>query len=180
MTPLLVVVDLDKTLIDTLHAPLSGPEHTIMIIDGKLGYVYLRPFAGEFLCAYRSDPNVTLVLFSAGSFDYVYGMVDQIVLPAAGDGFYFDWIYTRDDLNARGEKDLNWLRQKHGIEKVILIDDSWPQCLSAANRGCEFCYIPEFNALDPDWTRDAELFFMMCDIINGQRNGEESDSPSLQ
>jgi RNA polymerase II subunit A small phosphatase-like protein len=71
--PILLILDLDETLIHAAEQPLERPA------DWRLGpySVYCRPYLAEFLAAVAQ--SFALAVWSSGTIDYVEAMVARIM-----------------------------------------------------------------------------------------------------
>ena len=122
----LLVLDLDQTLVDckswwSYRMPNIKSKDLYLYRTDEVFTVFLRPNAAEFLQRLRAMPEIVVVLWSAGDQEYVYEVLDKLVLPAAGRDVYFDIICTR---NNGQHKDVARLAEIYGTEKYLLVDDN--------------------------------------------------------
>jgi hypothetical protein len=163
----LVVFDLDSTLIDPRIMPISRECHTLMNFSivpyvGSLPYhVYVRPKVSVALNVCRNAPNLSVALFSAANKDYVYSVLENALFPILDSSFYFDAIYTHDDLEPDGEKNMRKLGDHLCVEDILLVDDSPTQCMAAYDRGVATYNIKAFNAEVQSADEDYELLEML-------------------
>ena len=104
---------------------------------------------------------MSLALFSAGQFQYVYEVLDKVLLPCipwAKTGFYFDAIYTKEDIDEKGIKRIDDLIRWHEAEAALLVDDLPLQCWSAVNLFGQYAFkVPPFDSSVPGSERDTAL-----------------------
>ena len=123
-SPILLILDLDETLVHAAEAPLSR-EH-----DFKVGphLVYQRPHLKEFLVA--CSACFRLAIWSTGTDDYVASVVERIRPP--GVEFAFVWgrsrcvrRYDPEQFEYFHVKDLKKIRRLgRRLERVLIVDDT--------------------------------------------------------
>jgi hypothetical protein len=163
----LIVFDLDQTLIDARYEPidnihgLSG--NAVVVNENLTVFVYLRPHVRTVLQICRGDPQVSIVLFSAGIREYVYRVLEEALLPHLDKTFYFDAIYCNDNLDLGGVKNIGKIKDLMHADKVLLVDDLMDQCLYGAEpfKGCYWYNIIGFDAEEEGAERDVELFELL-------------------
>lgn len=164
----LVLFDLDGTLIDSRCEPMQRlmKSHVCLCVQGVFMWVYARPYVAEVLLAIRRmGPDVALSLYSAGSWEYVHEVLDKALLPLIAEHplaktvpFYFDRIYTRDDLDIDGVKRVDDAMEYHDADATLLVDDSSDQCLYADAVFGEYAiHIKTFDASAPESENDRCL-----------------------
>lgn len=155
----LIVFDLDRTLVHTSRTELKSLIEPIKIVfsDYTL-YCYVRPWVYKTLLYFKKDKSNMVVIFSAGTSDYVYSIIDYALLPMLQKqdlGFFFDFVFTRDDLDIFGYKSLTFIEDKVGADVTFFIDDC-PTYIKYC--GIEFPFnIKSFNAEDKNALHDNEL-----------------------
>jgi TFIIF-interacting CTD phosphatase-like protein len=120
---LLVIFDLDETLIHATERPLARePDFTVGPFP-----VYKRPFVEELLidCA----RGCTLAVWTSATRDYAEAVLEQLV-PA---GISFAFVWTRERCTRRympEEQDHGWIkdlkkvkRRGFPLERVLMVDD---------------------------------------------------------
>lgn len=164
----LVVFDLDQTLVDTRYEPLERDDHGLLggmvIVNKELTvFTYIRPHARTVLQICRGDPQMSIALFSAGTREYVYKVLDVILLPNLDPTFYFDAIYCNDNLDCGGVKNIGRVKHHMHADKVLLVDDLIDQCMYGTEpyEDCYWYNIIRFDAEDEDSERDVELFELL-------------------
>jgi hypothetical protein len=168
----LVLFDLDGTLIDGRSEPLAMDraklfsKHAWICVQGVWVWIYVRPLVAEVLLAIRSmGPDVALSLYSAGSWDYVHEVLDKALIPAvlshpnaARTPFYFDCIYTREDIDDRGVKRIDEALDHHDADSALLVDDLPEQCRYAETMFGEYSMcVKRFDAAEPGSENDRGL-----------------------
>ena len=156
---ILLILDLDETLIHARTAPLDRPA------DFELfGYhIYLRPHLAEFLD--RCARHYELAVWSSASDDYVAAVVERIV--PENPALHFAWGRSRATLRRLigpdeadffvGPDHLHYLkpltkvaRRGWPLERILIVDDTPAKC--RRNYG-NAIYVQPFEG-DPD---DVEL-----------------------
>ena len=159
------VFDLDNTLIDSRESPIKRPhtfkENIIEVMEAKTYYVYIRPMVRTVLQLCRDTPDMSVVLFSAGAREYIYTVLEHVLMPHVGPDFYFDAICTQMDLDENGAKRMDWMEEKFHADRVLLVDDSQFQCMSAMVDGAYIFEIPPFVAELPGSEKDSELLTVL-------------------
>lgn len=84
---MLLVLDVDETLIHSQRSPIPGAFRT----SGY--YVRKRPYLDEFIDNIMNDPEFKVGVWSAGIYDYVWDIVEEI-FPDVGS---LQFVMTRDD-----------------------------------------------------------------------------------
>jgi phosphoglycolate phosphatase-like HAD superfamily hydrolase len=152
-----IVFDLDNTLIDPLDHPLER-NHKLHGGQEVMGYrVYIRPKTRVILQLCRLMPEMSVVLFSAGVHEYVYAVLEEVLMPHLGQDFYFDAIYTQSDLDENSAKRMDWVGEKFQADEVLLVDDSEYQCYVARIDGADAFRIGPFASENPESDWDCEL-----------------------
>ena len=101
---------------------------------------------------------MTLAIFSAAKKSYVYEVIDKVLLPRLTSDFYFDAIYTQDDLDSGGVKRMDEMFERHQVSEVMLVDDCDNQCLyGALLRGANVIHVPSWKSDDCDAHKDTIL-----------------------
>ena len=121
---LLVIFDLDETLIHAAERPLARePDFTVGPFP-----VYKRPFVEELLIDCARD--CTLAVWTSATRDYAEAVLDRLI-PA---GVSFAFVWTRERCTRRympEEQDHGWIKdlkkvKKRGfpLERVLMVDDT--------------------------------------------------------
>jgi hydroxymethylpyrimidine pyrophosphatase-like HAD family hydrolase len=163
MSKRLVVIDMDGTLIFNSKVPFASINRSffkaIQANDYDFFYIYTRPHLGSFLASLKDDDDNIIVLFSAGTKQYVDAVLTYVILPIAhifNPSFTFDKVLSADDLSGGIIKDVLKLKSMdNNIEKSILIDDMPIFC---NNCGADVCYlIPSYFPPSDPIASDTEL-----------------------
>lgn len=165
----LIVFDLDQTLVDARCRPIQRKNHrlsgaTIIVQGGSLAmYTYIRPHAKTVLQICRGDPKITLALFSAGEREYVYSVIENVLLPIMDPTFYFDAIFCKDDLQENGIKNIGKVMERMHADKALLVDDLLEQCIhgAAPHENVNWFNIEPFDAESERADNDVELFELL-------------------
>ena len=165
----LIVFDLDRTLIDPRYVPVTRHSNhrlfsgaTILVNGFVPMYIYLRPYVKITLQICRGDTSMSVALFSAAEKDYVYNVLEAALFPNLDKDFYFDAIYTKEDLDSNGIKRMDKLKNDLQADQIMLVDDVQSQCIEGAQAHGAFWYcIKPFNANDEAADKDNELLAMM-------------------
>lgn len=164
----LVVFDLDQTLVDGRCLRVHKERHmlsgaTIIMEDALAIHTYIRPHARTVLQICRGDPQMSIALFSAGDRQYVYKVVEEVLLPALDQTFYFDAIYCKDDLDWGSVKNMGKVMREMHADRVLLVDDLIDQCMYGAEPydNVEWFNIKPFHADDEDADKDMELYELL-------------------
>jgi hypothetical protein len=123
ITSLLVIFDLDETLIHAEERPLARePDFTVGPFP-----VYKRPFAEDLLVDCARD--CTLAVWTSATRDYAEAVLDRLMLT----GVSFAFVWTRERCTRRymsEDRDHGWIKdlkkvKKHGfpLERVLMVDD---------------------------------------------------------
>jgi predicted HAD superfamily phosphohydrolase YqeG len=139
--PTIVVFDMDNTLL-----AFDTDKFTV------------RPHAVDVILELWAIPHVYVVLWSAGSKDYVDNMVDVVLLPAIqakNPLFWFSNILTYEETDC-GMKDLNKVCKMYEVprDNVVLVDDSIAQCSVNISNGFQAIMVPPY---DPKNKEDQSL-----------------------
>lgn len=159
----LVVFDLDGTLVDARVFPINrrhGLGGCTIDICGTPLFVYLRPHVRTVLQICRGDPSMTVVLYSAGTTDYVHSVIENVIFPVMDETFYFDAIYTKYNVDQTGGiKRMDLLKADFHADAVLLVDDLLTQCIGGAELyGAMWFHIKGFYAEEEGSENDKELF----------------------
>lgn len=124
VNPLLVILDLDETLVYGTEQPLARSA------DLRVGpyFVYLRPHLGSFLSVLRE--RYSLAVWTSAGRDYAYGVVSSI-MPWHAELEFF-WCAERctdhfdhETRNRNTIKKLSKVKAKgYDLERVVMVDDS--------------------------------------------------------
>jgi len=120
---MLVIFDLDETLIHATEQPLARePDFTVGPFP-----VYKRPFAEDLLVDCARD--CTLAVWTSATRDYAEAVLDRR-MPT---GVSFAFVWTRERCTRRymsEEQEYGWIKdlkkvKKHGfpLERVLMVDD---------------------------------------------------------
>lgn len=175
----LVVFDMDQTLVDSRPEPINRQGHSLLgdvieMSNGELYYVYMRPYVRIAMKLCRGFPDLKVILFSAGSYEYVHRIVENVIYPVCGGGFSFDRIYTNDDLDDMGIKRMDKLKKEWNAKRILLVDDLYVQCVHGAQHfpGVHWYNIQPFRATDAKADLDTEMlhvlqepFFFYCNPL---------------
>ena len=146
MQPLLVVIDLDETLIYSSQTALDRPP------DFAVGpyLVYKRPFLDEFLRVAMSLYD--LAIWTSSTAPYAFAIASELVQDVAA----FKFIWARERCTARLDpetqsydfiKNLTKLRRRgFSLERTVVVDDS-PENINSTT-GTWFACRP-FAAMSP-------------------------------
>jgi len=121
---LLVIFDLDETLIHAAERPLARePDFAVGPFP-----IYKRPFAEDLLIDCARD--CTLAVWTSATRDYAEAVLDRLI-PA---GVSLAFVWTRERCTRRymsEEQDHGWIKdlkkvKKHGfpLERVLMVDDT--------------------------------------------------------
>ena len=121
---LLVIFDLDETLIHAAERPLARePDFTVGPFP-----IYKRPFVEELLIDCARD--CTLAVWTSATRDYAEAVLDRL-MPA---GVSFAFVWTRERCTRRympEEQDHGWIkdlkkvkRRGFPLERVLMVDDT--------------------------------------------------------
>jgi hypothetical protein len=156
----LVIFDLDNTLIDPRIWPVAWdhpfPNATVTVC-GEAYHVYLRPKAKVVLQVCRGNPEISVAVYSAGTAEYVYTVLEKVVMPNLDPEFYFDAILSHENLGDNGMKMCWDLQGALHTERALLVDDSAYQCACATLQGVDSFQIKPFIAEWPESEKDCSL-----------------------
>jgi RNA polymerase II subunit A small phosphatase-like protein len=96
---MILVFDLDETLIHSHEKHVSGPD--VFRMDEY--YVQRRPYLDQFLSMLKGDPDYQFGVWSAGSYSYVHDIVKNI-FPNDNKPLF---VLTRNDCNELRDKPLS-------------------------------------------------------------------------
>jgi RNA polymerase II subunit A small phosphatase-like protein len=124
MDPLLIVLDLDETLVHATSTPVDRP------CDFRCDrfYVYLRPGLARFLQGIQAGFDVAV--WTSASKDYA----QCVIRNAFPHGYPLTFVWSRDRCTFRSDPETRenyWLknvhklkRQRYHLRRVLCIDDS--------------------------------------------------------
>lgn len=140
-----IAIDLDETLLCVTKEPLLAPAQAIC----SHGYIYLRPYASDFLKSISKSNRVGI--WSSAPSEYVTSVLSESTLQDVD--FKFLWTARDCSFNDYGTgtifyyKDTNSLRQAFNSDLVLLIDDSPVKIVS---HGSDAIAIESFSGDDND------------------------------
>lgn len=160
--PVVVVLDLDNTLIHASEKPDDRFERFDVETEARTYMIHLRPYVCEFLRHLQSRPDrVTLVIWTAATSSYAQPVVENLFARAG-----IEWktcvhaLLTREDTVCVQKgvflKDLDVVRRRFKTTKVLLIDDNPIHTHLPHNRDCVFL-IPPFATHAEDAAQDTAL-----------------------
>jgi RNA polymerase II subunit A small phosphatase-like protein len=125
---MLLILDLDETLMHASEAPLGRP-HDFLVAEY---YVYKRPHVHDFLAFCRA--HFAVAVWTSSTADYAVDVVRELF----GNDYPLEFVWARDRCTPRyrpetgtsdWEKNLQKVRRRgYALERVIAVDDS-PQKL---------------------------------------------------
>ena len=165
--PILLILDLDETLIHATQEPLErNPDFVI----GPYA-VYRRPYLREFLTSCAACFH--LAIWSTATDDYVRLVVDRIVPPSVKPALAFVWGRDRCVRRTDSErfedyhvKDLKKVkRMGYRLERVLIADDT---PLKVHRHYGNAIYIPPFfgDPADGVLPRLARFLISLSDVPN--------------
>lgn len=117
---MILVLDIDETMVHTTQ----HMSKTAIIEDcfPAMGYVsQKRPYLDLFLWKLLQDPDYRVLIWSAGSYDYVHEVVRNIIPDELKHRLL--GIMTADDCNEMRDKPLSKVRRMFPGEDIMIIDD---------------------------------------------------------
>lgn len=109
---MILIIDIDETLVHSVRSNISpsidrhdskNNSNTFCIFDF---IVYKRPYLDMFLDKVLNDNYYEVGIWSAGTYDYVHAIIDNII----PDKSKLKFIFTRDECDERDNKPLGKVR----------------------------------------------------------------------
>lgn len=125
MEALLVILDLNGTLMDSSHRTIRGAVHDF---KARYKYVYYRPGMSEFLSYLTNEPRVRLAVWTSCARDNARAVVDHVFCEVP-----LEFCFSReecDELPGPGYRTVKDLRRvwdrfpRWNAENTVILDDS--------------------------------------------------------